>query len=642
MSAQRDHIRDYAAKLVTASAALAKLRSGSRIFLGSGCAEPQHLLNTLVEMSGTLHDVEIVHMLTVGNAPHVASVYDRNFRHNSFFVGPGVREAVWEGAADYTPIFLSQIPSLLRTGRMNVDVALVQVSPPDRYGFCSFGVAVEAHHAAVAAAEYVVAQVNRAMPRTLGDSFVHIDQFDAIVEHDEPLLELPPALPLPEHGQTARAIAKHISRLVEDGSTIQIGIGEIPNAVLQFLRDKKHLGVHTEMFTDGLIDLIEAGAIDNSRKTFHPGKVVAAFCVGTRRLYDYIDGNPMFEFHPTDYTSSPVNIARNHKMVAINTALEVDITGQVCAESVGHRIWGGIGGQADFIRGAALAPEGKPIIALPSTAKGGTVSRIVAELRPGAGVVTTRGDVHYVATEYGVAYLHGKSLRQRALSLIAIAHPRFREELLAKAKEYNYLFEDAVVPEGAIYPVEIEHDWEVDGVKLFIRPVKPSDERLMQEYLYDLSARSIYMRFFQTLKSFPHELAQEICAVDYMERMGIVALTGEPEAERIVAHAHWILDVSSNEAEVAFSVDDELQGRGTGEYLSHLLARLAKERGIRGFRAATLAQNIPMRRILEHEANENGSRLHSTYEEGVVNVWFHFGDKAAQTSTGPQPVTSEH
>ncbi len=616
----------YASKLKTARDALSKIRSGSRVFLGSGCAEPQHLLNTLVELSGQLQDVEIVHMLTVGTARHVARRFDRNFRHNSFFVGPGVRDAVAEGWADYTPIFLSQIPPLIKKGRMHLDVALVQVSPPDKHGFCSFGVSVEAHHAAVEVAEYVVAQVNPQMPRTLGDSFVHIDKFDAIVEFEEPILEVFP----PEADETAEQIAKQISRLVEDGSTLQMGIGVIPNAVLRYLMDKKDLGIHTEMFSDGLIDLIEAGVVTNARKTFHPGKVLAAFCIGTRRLYDYIDSNPMFEFHPTDYNSSPINIARNYKMVAINTALEVDITGQVCADSIGHRIYSGIGGQADFIRGAALAQDGKPIIALPSTARNGTISRITAELQPGAGVVTTRGDVHYVATEFGVAYLHGKTLRERALALISIAHPKFRDQLMAKAKEFNYVYKTYAVPENLGYPVEIEHEHQVDGMTVLIRPVKASDERLLQEYLYDLSERSIYLRFFQRLKAFHYELAHEMVNVDYRERMGIIATIGTADAERIIAAAHWILDVNKNMAEAAFSVADEYQHHGLGHYLGHLLVRLAKERGIRGFTAETLSENIPMRRIFEHLAAENGTTLHSDYDNGVISIWFAFADRTTQ------------
>ncbi len=617
----------YTAKLTTAREALSRIRSGSRVFLGAGCAEPQHLLDVLVELGGEggrLNDVEIVHMLTVGTARHVARRFDRNFRHNSFFVGPTVRDAVAEGWADYTPIFLSEIPTLIKKGRMHLDAALIQVTPPDRHGFCSYGVSVEATPAAVQAAEYVVAQVNPRMPRTLGNSFVHIDQLDAIVEYEEPILEVVPSAP----NETAQAIAKQISRLVEDESTIQVGIGDIPNAVLPYLMDKKDLGVHTEMFSDGLIDLIEAGVVNNSRKTFHPGKVLAAFCIGTRRLYDYIDSNPMFEFHPTDYNSSPFNIARNHKMVAINTAIEVDITGQVCADSLGHRIFSGIGGQPDFIRGASQSPGGKPIIALTSTARNGAVSRITAELRPGAGVVTTRGDVHYVATEYGVAYLHGKSIRERALALIAIAHPRFRDELMAKAKEYNYVYKSYTVPESIGYPVEIEHAQQFDGITVFIRPVKASDERLMQEYLYDLSERSVYLRFFQRIKAFPHELAHEIVNVDYNEQMGVIATTGSADAERIVAAAHWILDVNRNMAEAAFSVADAFQRHGLGDYLGHLLVRLARERGIRGFTAETLSENIPMRRIFEHLAAENNSSLHATYDDGVISIWFTFGERA--------------
>ncbi|MGQ9676517.1 MAG: GNAT family N-acetyltransferase [Chloroflexota bacterium] len=620
----QDLSQRYPAKVATARQAISRIRSGSRVFLGSGCAEPQHLLNALVELGGEggrLHDVEIVHHLSVGTARHAAKQFDRNFRHNSFFVGPGVRQAISEGWADYVPIFLSEIPALLRKGRMHLDAALVQVSPPDQHGYCSFGVSVDVHQAAVESAEYVVAQINPRMPRTLGNSFVHVSRFDAIVLWEEPLLEVPPSRP----DDVSRAIARHISRLIENGSTIQAGIGAIPSAVLQCLTDKRDLGVHTEMFTDGIIDLIEEGVINNSRKTFHPGKVLASFCMGTRRLYDYIDGNPIFEFQPADYTSSPINIAKNHKMVAINTALEVDMTGQVCADSLGHLIYSGIGGQADFIRGAALAPDGKPIIALPSTAKGGAVSRIVPRLSPGAGVVTTRGDVHYIATEYGVAYVHGKSLRERALALIAIAHPKFRDELLVKAKECKYIFEDTVIPEQAVYPVEVEHEQQIGDLKLFIRPVKPSDERMMQEYLYHLSARSVYLRFFQNLKAFHHELAQEMVSVDYDRRFGIVATMGTADAERIVAAAHWILDINQNVAEAAFSVADQYQRRGIGRYMTRLLARIAKKKDIKGFQATVLAENIAMKRILQREAVESGGVLHTTYDERVVTLRYNFG-----------------
>jgi acyl-CoA hydrolase/RimJ/RimL family protein N-acetyltransferase len=605
----------YAERLSTAKEVLSQISSGSRVFLGSGCSEPQHLLRELVELGGVegmLNDVEIVHMLTVGSAPHAQKRFDEHFRHNSFFVGPGIRQYVYEGRAEYTPIFLSEIPAMLRSGRMPLDVALLQVSPPDPSGFCSFGVAVEAHHAAADAARMVIAQVNPQMPRTLGDSFIHVEEIDHFVEFDEPLL----TVDIPEQDDVAEAIARNISRLVENGSTIQVGIGSIPNAVLAYLADKKDLGVHTEMFTDGLIDLIEAGVITNACKTFHPGKVIAAFCVGTRRLYDYIDNNPMFEFHPTDYTSSPLNVAKNHKMVAINTALQVDLTGQVCADSLGHRIYSGIGGQADFIRGSALAPDGKPIIALPSTAKDGSVSRIVTHLDEGAGVVTTRGDVHYIATEYGVAYVHGKSLRQRALALIGIAHPKFREQLLAEARECKYVLADQIIFEGAIYPVAVEQTATFGDLEVFIRPTQASDERLFQDFLYHLSQVSVFQRFFQQRKAFPHVLAQEMVAVDYDDQMGLVVTTGAPDAEQVIAAAHWQRVPSEGAAEVAFAVADSFQRRGIGTYLLKLLIRLGREKGIRSFVASVIGGNVGMMRVFQ----KCGCHMEAKFDGGVITV----------------------
>lgn len=621
MPIMRNWKERYTSKLMNAQEALLNIRSGSRVFLSPACGEPQHLLDTLVTLGSTTHqlnDVEIVHMLTVGSAPHAHKRYDRHFRHNSLFVGPSVRSAVADGIADYTPIFLSEIPGLFKSGRMPLDAALIQVTPPDEFGFCSLGISVEAVKAAAAAAELVIAQVNPQMPRTLGDSFLHVEDLDIIVEYDEPLLEVHS----PEPDDIALTIARHAIRLIENGSTIQVGIGRIPNAVLYGLSEKKDLGVHTEMFSDGLIDLIEAGVINNSKKTFHPGKVLATFCIGTKRLYDYVNNNPMFEFRPVDYNSSPINIAQNEKMVAINTALQVDITGQVCADSLGYKIYSGIGGQADFIRGAALAPNGKPIIALPSTAKDGTKSRIVAHLDEGAGVVTTRGDVHYVVTEYGVAYLHGKTLRERAVALIQIAHPKFREELIAAAKANKILFDDQIIPEGAIYPVEMEHTHEFNTQELFFRPVKASDERLFQEYLYKMSERSVYLRFFSVRKDFPHEIAQEMVAVDYETNLGIVCTLGTSDTSPIIAAGHWMLDYNQNMAEVAFSVADTYQHQGIGTHLLRFLMRVARERGIRGFRADVLAGNSGMIRVFQ----KSNCVLHTEYDSGEVYLWFHFDE----------------
>ncbi len=612
----------YKNRLMSASNAIRKIHSGSRVFLGSGCAVPQYLLYEMVTQGGTtnrLHDVEIVHILTVGSAPHLERRFTRHFRHNSLFVGSGVRDAVCEGIADYTPIFLSEIPAMLRSGRMPLDVALLQVTPPDNFGFCSFGISVEAHKAAADAAEFIIAQVNPRMPRTLGDSFIHVNELDCIVEHEEELIEVPPAPP----DDVSRAIAHHISRLVENGSTIQVGIGKIPNAVLHHLADKKDLGVHTDMLSDGFIDLIETGVINNTKKTFHPGKILAAYCIGTRRLYDYVDNNPMFEFYPTDYNSSPINIAKNEKMVAINTALEVDLTGQVCAGSLGYRIYSGFGGQADFMRGAALAPQGKPIIAIPSTAKGETVSRIVLHLTEGAGVVTTRGDIHYIATEYGVAYLHGKTLRERAVALINIAHPKFRDELIAEAKKQKYIFEDQIISCESVYPVEIEHTMKFEEQEFFFRPAKPSDERILQEFLYHLSAKSAYQRFFKTMKASPHGLAQDMVALDYHEKMCIIGVLGSPGNERIIATANWILNFNNNIAEASFAVADDYQRRGIGTHLLRLLIRLAKEQRIQGFEGSVIGENIAMMKLFK----KSGCVLHTEFDSGMYSLHFRFDEK---------------
>jgi acyl-CoA hydrolase len=425
----------YRSKVTTAENALAEVRSGDRVYIHPGGAEPEILVRALVGRAEELRDVEIIHLLTLGDAGYVRPGMEAHFRHSAMFVGANVREAVHSGRADYMPISLSEIPSLFTSGLLPIDVCLVQVSPPDEHGFCSLGVGVDCTRSAAEVARTVIAEVNTEMPRTLGNSFLHVRNLDRIVESSRPVLELP-RQPVTE---LQRRIAGHVAGLVEDGSTLQMGIGGVPDAVLSFLRDRRDLGVHSEMFSDGVMELVEAGVITNEKKTLHRGKVVAGFLMGSRRLYDFVHNNPLFELHPSDYTNDPFVIAGNERMVAINSALEVDLTGQVCADSMGTRIYSGVGGQADFIRGSARSKGGKPIIALPSTAKGGAVSRIVPTLGEGAGVVTTRSDVHYVVTEHGVAFLHGKTLRQRVEALVAIAHPDFRDSLLEFAIRHHYL-----------------------------------------------------------------------------------------------------------------------------------------------------------------------------------------------------------
>lgn len=426
---------EYRKKLTTAEEALRGIRSGMRVYIQPGCAEPEALVAALMARAPMVHDVEIVHLLTLGRADYIAPEMAGHFRHNAFFIGANVREAVNDGRADYTPVMLSEVEALFESGAMPLDVALIQVSPPDAHGFCSFGVGVDTTLTAAKAADFVIAQVNTEMPRTYGDSFIHVHELDAIVEANQPLCELPPPDITPLH----RAIARNVADLIDDGATLQLGIGGIPDAVLPFLMDRRDLGIHTELISDNVIPLIEAGIVTGARKTFKPRKIILGFLLGTKRLFDFADNNPIFEFHPSAYTNDPGFIARNDNMVAVNSALQIDLTGQVCSDSMGTQFYSGIGGQVDFITGASRAKGGKPIIALPSTAKGDTISRIVPMLTPGSGVVTPRGTVRYVVTEYGTAYLYGKSIRQRAEALIAIAHPNFRNELYDYCEQTKWL-----------------------------------------------------------------------------------------------------------------------------------------------------------------------------------------------------------
>jgi 4-hydroxybutyrate CoA-transferase len=419
----------------SAADAVKVVRSGQRVYIGGGCGIPVVLAGELARRAPELQDVEIIHVLTAGTSAWVTPEASTAFRDNSLFIGPNVRGAVQEGRADFTPVFLSEVPRLFREGHLPIDVALIAVSPPDEHGYCSYGVEVGVTKPAVESARVVIAEVNPRMPRVWGNSFIHISQIDYCVEVDYPLPEFRQGEPAPLYS----LIGRHVADLIEDGATLQMGIGAIPNAVLDYLGDKRDLGVHSEMFSDGIIDLVQRGVITGARKTLLPGKLVAGFVLGTERVYRFIHDNPIIEMRTTDFTNDPFTISRNDKMVAINAALQVDLTGQVCADSIGTKLYSGVGGQADFIRGAARSKGGKPIIALPSTALGGSVSRIVSTLEPGAGVTTSRNDVHYIVTEHGVAYLYGKTVRQRAEALIAVAHPDFRAELTAAARARHLL-----------------------------------------------------------------------------------------------------------------------------------------------------------------------------------------------------------
>jgi 4-hydroxybutyrate CoA-transferase len=423
-------VNDYKKKLVTAEEAVSGIKSGDCIYISGNAATPYVLMNALARRKDELKDVELAHVLLLGKDPLSQPEMEGHFRHNSLFVGPADRKAINEGRADYVPIFLHQIPDLFYTNQMPLDAAMLHLSPPDEHGFMSYGVEVLASKAAAETAKVVIAQVNEKMPRVLGDSFIHVSRVHKIVEVSKEL----PQLEKKPFSEVEKKIGGFIADLIEDGSTLQLGIGGIPDAVLAALKGRRDLGIHTEMVSDGVMEAIESGIITGAKKTFHPYKIILTFLLGSAELYDFADNNPIFEAHPTDYTNHPFNVSRNDNMIAINSAIEVDITGQVCSDSIGSYIYSGFGGQVDFIRGSAHSKGGKPIIALPSTAKGGEMSRIVPFLKKGAGVVTTRADVKYVVTEYGVAFLHGKNLQERTKALIDIAHPDFRDDLIQEAK----------------------------------------------------------------------------------------------------------------------------------------------------------------------------------------------------------------
>ena len=602
MSAKQADGRDpdwqqkYADVLATPEEAAARIRPGQRVFVGTGCAQPQQLVRALAARSRELTDTEIVHLLTIGDAPYAERELAEHFRVNSFFIAENVRGIIQEGLGDYTPIFLSDIPRLFSSGRLPLDAALIQVTPPDERGMCSLGISVDIVKSAAENASLVIAEVNTCMPRTLGNSFIHVHDIDVLVPSETPLIEVA----LPELDEATRKIGQYVAALVDDHATIEFGIGRIPQAVVEFLKGKQDLGIHTEMFTDAIIDMIESGTVTGKHKSLDRGRVVASFCMGTRRLYDYIDNNPVFAFHPTEYVNDPHVIGQQYRQVAINVALEIDLTGQVCADSLGTQFYSGIGGQVDFNRGAARSHGGKAIIAMPATAKDGRISRIVCRLSPGAGVVTTRGDVHYVVTEYGVAFLHGKSVQERTIALISIAHPDFRAQLLQDAIEAKYLRPDLADVSGKIVigPPEFKTTHLIDdGTLIHFRPIHPTDEPRMRDLFYALSQQTIYYRFMSHMRRVPHKEIKNFVFIDHRSDIAIVATLPEAHGEEIIAIGRYYLDEKTNMAEVAFVVRDDRQNQGLGSFLLSHLATIAKRNGIRGFTAEVLLDNRAMQRV---------------------------------------------
>ncbi len=613
---------DYQDQVISADEAVAQIRPGQRVLVATGCAQPIDLINALAARSKDLADNEIIDFLTLGSAPHAQKELAGKFRINSFFIADSVRDTIWEGLGDYSPIFLSDIPHLFSSGRLPLDVVLMQVTPPDERGMCSLGVSVDIVKTAADNARLVIAEVNPNMPRTGGDSHIPIHNIDFLVAANHPLIESPS----PEPDPVTTQIGEYIAALVEDNSTIEFGIGSIPQAVVPFLSNKKNLGIHTEMFTDNIMELVESGVVNGSRKTMDKGKVVASFCMGTRKLYDYIDNNPNFAFYPTEHVNDPFIISRQHKQVAINVALEVDLTGQVCADSLGTKFYSGIGGQVDFNRGAAKSPGGKAIIALRSTAKDDTISRIRCTLSPGAGVVTTRGDVHYVVTEYGTAYLHGKSVQERAVALISIAHPKYREQLLKEAIEAKFLSSEFANLENGF--IQGSRDYRSsalldDGTLLMFRSMEPTDEPALKDLFYALSQQTIYYRFMSQMKRLPKKQIRDLVYINHRTDVALIAVMPEMHGDEIVAVGRYYLDERTNMAEVAFIVRDSWQNRGIATKLLRKLADIARRNGISGFTAEVLRENRAMQAVL----NKTDTRVSTTQDQNTISYRLEFKTK---------------
>jgi acyl-CoA hydrolase/RimJ/RimL family protein N-acetyltransferase len=575
---------------VTAESAVSAIRPGDRVFVGSACATPRTLLRTLEAMATPVAGIQLVHFLTDGATTERDGRRSSAFRHRVFYVGRDMRDLASSGEVDYVPVSLAEVPRLLQSRRLAFDVALVQVSPPNRAGMCSLGVSVDVSRAAVLAARTAIAEINPHMPRTGPHSEVPFDHFAHVVAVDEPVIEYLHA-PL---GSAAQQIARYVARIIPDGATLQIGLGRVPNEMLRFLGERRDLGIHSDVITEPLVDLVERGVVTGARKSLHRHKVVASMAMGTRRLYDLIDGNPRFALFPVEYVCDRSVIARNSAMVSVTQAFAIDLTGQVCADVSGGVVYGGVATQPDFHRGAIRSAGGKAIVCLVSTTPEGE-SAIRPRLLSTESVAIPRAEVHYVVTEYGTAYLFGRSLRERALALIEIAHPDHRESLLAAACENGLLSAGQQLHSRTAYPVEEVRDSRLkDGRRLTVRPARAADLQGIQDLFFRLSADDVRTRFFRFLRSLTDEMAQHLCDVSYTQEMAFAAVVGDPESERIVGTSSYFLDPQTNLADVAYMVDPDWQGVGLGRLLQTRTIEYARARGVRGFTADVLATNTAM------------------------------------------------
>ncbi|MEH0021105.1 MAG: GNAT family N-acetyltransferase [Desulfobacter sp.] len=587
----------YVDKRCSAQEALRHIRPGQRVFIGSSCGEPQHLVNELSGISSRFTDLEIVRLLSIESGPLTLIAnqsHSQQFKIRSFYLGSGSPSIIRKDQRFITPANLSQIPDLFKSGLMPLNAALIQASPPDDFGWMSLGVSVDINLAACETADIVICQVNPNMPRVLGRSFVHVNDVDHIVEHEEELLTIKP---LPEL-ETANVIAKHISRLIEDGSTIQTSLGVTSEATMICLSEKNDIGIHSQYLSDSMMRLFSIGVVTNKKKGFNNGKLVAGSAVGSNLLYEFIDDNPSIEFHPSDYINNPGIIGRHNRMVTLNTAVAIDLTGQVAADALPFNNYTGINGLLDFIRGAAMSENGKSILMMTSTTDQGRQSRIIPSLDDTA-VVVPRGDVQFVATEYGVVNLFGKTLQERAMALVSIAHPDFRDELFVRAREMDLIDKERKFKQAikGIYPLKYEETIVIKGVPITFRPAKPVDERSIQEHYYTMNRGDIVSRFFHEKKSFVHDQIETTYEIDYVNDLTIVATIGELGFEKIIAVGEYFRNTIINMAEVAYSVSREYQGMGIAMILQNKLAQAAEDNGIKGLIAYTSPQNKGMIRL---------------------------------------------
>lgn len=623
---------DLGPKFVSAERALSAIRAGSRVYIGTGCGAPHSLLAQLEAMNPGPADLEFVSFVTTSALPQIEGTSRTHYRHRTFFVGSEMRGLVHSGQLDYVPISLEEVPRLLTSGRLPIDVALLQVSPPDARGFVSLGVSVDLAPAILGVARLVIAEVNPAMPRTHGDSFVHLDRFDALVKVDTPVAEYLH----PKIGEIAEYIARYIASIIDDGSTLQIGLGRVPNEALRHLRDRRDLGIHSDVITDGVVDLVEAGVVTGRLKTHHRDRIVASYCLGTRRLYDFIDENPRFEFLPIDQVCHPGEVSRQSRMVSITQAFAIDLTGQVCVDQFEGEFYGGVSTQVGFMRGAARSQGGKPIVCLSSTTDDGA-SRIKPLLEAGDGVGIARSDVHYVITEYGIAYLFGKSIRERAVALIEIAHPSWREELLTAAKKLDYVRPDQYLASQAAYSVGEERIVTLkNGFKVMIRPARAADAGALQGLFHRLSEDDVYTRFFRRVRSLSYRELQTLCNVNHETDVAFLAVIGPRENEEVVGSACYFLSPTTNLAEVAFMVAPEFQGEGLGTALQARLQEYAMSRGARGFVSEILPRNTSMLRLA---ARAQGT-MTTSRDQDAVHVTVLFPDRSS-TSQARLPNSQE-